>query len=96
MEATPNSTRHEPRKPESSVSTLESAFASINDAANAKHAIEATATALSDLVYAKGDFEAIGMYEALCFSIAALDRAVGDAMDKVGQLRDSASPNRTH
>lgn len=76
MAATPEST-----------SPRAAALEALNEAANAHHAIKATTHALSDAVHAFGDNAiSIGMYEALWLSIAALDSAIGTAVDKLSLL----------
>jgi hypothetical protein len=72
-----------------STSSRAIALDALNDAANAKHAIEATAGELATAINALGDFKIIGMYEAMCFSIQALDDAVGRAMEHVGNLAEA-------
>lgn len=72
-----------------STSSRGAALKALNDAANAKHAIEATASALTSTIYANGDFRVIGMYEALCFSIRALDDAIGTAMEHLDNVHES-------
>jgi len=69
-----------------STSSRGAALKALNDAANA---IEATASALTSTIYANGDFRVIGMYEALCFSIRALDDAIGTAMEHLGNVHES-------
>ena len=70
-----------------STSPCEAALSALNDAANAHHAIKATAEALSGAVYARGDTTIVGMYEALCLGIAALDRSLGRATEQLEALR---------
>ena len=53
----------------------------INDAINAKHAVEATARALADVVGRHGCYTEMGMYEALLLSLAGLGNALCDAAD---------------
>jgi hypothetical protein len=69
------------------------AIDTLSTAADAHHAIRATARALADAIYAQCDVTVVGMYEALCFSLDALDGAIGGAMEQVADLPD---PNAAH